>query len=154
MANFSATITADPKPLLKAIREKSIKAARLLAEEGRNIINDDIMGTWNTKYPINIKPPSVIGGIVRAIIVWESNPGPRGKVPFWLNFGTSVGFFVVSDDWVSKTSSSRLRSVPGRGTIKIVPTPVNEGIEARRFDDKVSKLLAIRAPTLLKPIYG
>lgn len=138
---FQATVRIDVKAMSDLIRKTTEEAADLLAERGREIFQEDVMGTWETSYPVEIRR---LSRYRRDVVV-------VGDVPFWLNDGTSINYAVMTNDFIPKTNPNALRSGAGRGGFSHLTFPFGgPGIEARNFDQSVAEQLLIEAPTILQ----
>ena len=142
---ISVTVKTDTSELEAYLRKK---AARMrteviteLAEIAKTAYTDDVMGTWKTDYPVVVNADTAKGTAEVSVI---------GRIPFFLNGGTSVRYATMTPDFVPKTSPNVLRSGPGAGGLAFVSKNVpNPGIEAREFDQSVADEVAEQAAEVI-----
>lgn len=65
----------------------------------------------------------------------------NSDVYFWLNYGTSVRYAVLSSDWASKTSVGTLTANSGSGRMVGLSRKAKRGIDARKWTEVVAAKL-------------
>jgi len=137
---FTFNVKIDEPSLRKELRLVQQEVLKVLADRGQELFEDDVMGTWENKYPVS---QQAIGLNERDIVV-------TGDIFFYLNDGTDIRYAKMTTDFVPKTDVNELVSEAGQGGFSHLTFPfANPGIEARNFDQSVARQLEKEAPTIL-----
>lgn len=137
-----STDTSELEAFLRAkVEATRAKVIRELAEAAVEAFVGDVMGTWNTHYPVE-KDIDERKGTAEVSIV--------GEVPFFLNVGTKVRYATMSPDFSPKTIPRVLRSGSGSGKLAFVSIhKPNPGIDARKFDESVADEVSDQAAEII-----
>jgi hypothetical protein len=123
--------------LADIIRDAETQVSDLFGEFITDIIRDEIEGTWDSEYPIEVKKET--GD--KTTVHWGDDSRKNG-IPFILNWGVPEGNVKWSlNRFKPKTTPGKLRSVEGfweRGNYHPEGVP-GAYIEARQFDEGMVK---------------
>ena len=123
--------------LSQIVKDAESQVSSLFGEFITSIIRDEIEGTWDSEYPIDVKR----GTGDKTSVHWGDDSRKNG-IPFILNWGVPEGNIKVSlEEFSPKTTPGMLKSVPGfwkRGAYYPNGVP-GAFIAPRQFDEGMVK---------------
>lgn len=135
-------VTANMQPLVDGLKNAREPVLEQIGEEGRQLFKKWV-DPWHHVAPIFV----IVAGNQAEISIED-------LIAFWVNFGTSVRWRLMSQDFTPKTKVGSLNSGPGSGRatgFSKVPLP---GIDPRRADLEVEKELEKIAAQVAASVYA
>lgn len=123
-------------------KEIRLELLHELEEIGEDMLEDfeQTIATWDGETPdfeVKAELTRADGATMQIVLVGDAKGINKW---LWLNFGTSVRYAQLSEDWESKTVPGRLRT--GQGAGRVVRIDVNNpqpGIEARGWSGIIAE---------------